>query len=179
MGDEDNTLRVYESTPLVVMGPIKSHVVKTIGERIRQAREARDLSQAQLALMASFKHQSAIGNLETRATGRGGRRITDIADALAVPVEWLLKGPDCDDADIPWKVPPGHSEPGRPIAAEPAAKWGTPIVQEAVDLLRQMSSAGQLEAIRYLRYLARQHAFPPSADGEQRGAVSPSASKAA
>lgn len=137
--------------------------MKTIGERIRQAREAKNLSQLQLALMAGYKHQSAIGNLEERATGRGGRHITDIADALAVPVEWLLKGPNCDVADIPWKVPPGHHEPGGGrVVREPAANWETPIVQEAMELLGQMSSAGQQEAIRYLRYLAKQHAFPPS-----------------
>lgn len=163
-------------------GRLQSLIVKTIGERIRQAREAKGLSQLQVALEAKFKHQSAIGNLETRATGRGGRRITEIADALAVPVEWLLKGPDCDDADIPWKVPPGHHEPGgSQIAREPASSWEKPIVQEATDLLRSMSNAGQQEAIRYLRYLARQHAFPPSAsvsDGD-RAAVSDGAAKAA
>lgn len=163
---DGNTSRVYRSTPPVVEWVSQSRLVKTVGERIRQAREAKTLSQAALAEVAGFSHQSAIGNLETRATGRGGRRITDIADALGVPVEWLLRGPDCDNADIPWKVPPGHSEPGgERHVAEPTQPYGTnPIVQEALELLKTMSIAGQNEAIHYLRYLARQHAFPPSAD---------------
>ena len=144
--------------------------MKTVGERIRQAREAKNLSQEALATRVGFAHQSAIGNLETRATGTGGRRITDIADALDVPVEWLLSGPDCYSAAIPWKVPPGHSEPGAPLTVEePRARYETnTLVQEALDLLSSMSTAGQNEAIRYLRYLARQHAFPPSAHSDDR-----------
>lgn len=141
--------------------------MKTVGERIRQAREAKNLSQAALADMVGFAHQSAIGNLESRATGQGGRRITNIADALELPVEWLLKGPDCANAQIPWKAPPGVA--AAPRAQEPGDAYGAEneIVREAVELLGRMSNAGQQEALRYLRYLARQHAFPPSAPDER------------
>ena len=68
--------------------------MKTIGERIRQAREDRQLSQTALAKLAGFATQSAIGNLEARATGQGGNRLSAIAIALDVPLDWLLNGPD-------------------------------------------------------------------------------------
>lgn len=60
-----------------------------------------NLSGLELAQMVGYKHQSAIGNLENRAGGSGGHKIGDIAEALGVPVEWLLKGPDCDQ--VPFK----------------------------------------------------------------------------
>lgn len=141
--------------------------MKTIGERIRQARDGKSWSQQELAAAAGFSHQSAIANLENRATGSGGRRIWKIAEVLGVPVEWLLSGPDCDDTDIPWKVRPSHGEPvGPPRVQEPLTEYFQEpiIVRQAVELLRSMSSAGQQEAIRYLRYLAKLHAFPPSAE---------------
>jgi transcriptional regulator with XRE-family HTH domain len=137
---------------------------KTVGERLQQARVARGLSQHALALRVGFKHQSAISNLESRATGHGGRRLPQIADVLSVPLEWVLQGPDCENDAIPWKLPPEQPDTGvQIVAAEPAGHWETPLVREAMDLLKKMSSAGQQEALRYLRYLAKQHAFPPSA----------------
>lgn len=71
--------------------------MKTIGERIRQARESLKLSGEALAKRAGYKNQSAIGNLENRVGGTGGNKLTIIADALHVPVEWLLRGPDADN----------------------------------------------------------------------------------
>lgn len=71
--------------------------MKSVGERIRQAREFRGLSGQQLAEMVGYKHQSAIGNLENRATGNGGNKIVDIAQALDFSVHWLLDGPDTHD----------------------------------------------------------------------------------
>lgn len=71
--------------------------MKTIGERIRQAREAHKMSGEALAKKVGYKNQSAIGNLENRAGGTGGSKLGSIADALNVPVEWLLRGPDNDN----------------------------------------------------------------------------------
>lgn len=63
--------------------------MKTVGERIRQAREARGMSGDQLAKAVGYKHQSGIGNLEGRATGSGGKKIAAIAAALNVSTDWL------------------------------------------------------------------------------------------
>lgn len=90
---------LINQTPRVYTFCVESHEMKTIGERIRQAREARGLSGESLADLVGYKHQSAIGNLENRASGNGGNKIGQIADALSVPVEWLLRGPD--GAEVP------------------------------------------------------------------------------
>lgn len=71
--------------------------MKTVGERIRQAREFRKMSGEELAHAAGYKHQSGISNLENRATGRGGFGIQKIAKALDVPIDWLINGPDTED----------------------------------------------------------------------------------
>jgi transcriptional regulator with XRE-family HTH domain len=71
--------------------------MKTVGERIRQAREFRRMSGEELAHAAGYKHQSGISNIENRATSRGGMGIQKIAQALDVPIEWLINGPDTED----------------------------------------------------------------------------------
>lgn len=71
--------------------------MKTIGERIQQARLAKHWSADQLAKKVGYKTQSGISNLENKATGSGGNKITDIARVLSVSVDWLLSGPDCEN----------------------------------------------------------------------------------
>ena len=156
-----NTYRDNKQTPRVTTYRVQSHGMKTIGERIRQAREARKMSGEALAKAAGYKQQSAIGNLENRAGGSGGSRIGKIADALNVPVDWLLRGPDT--GSVPYvkrgPIPSGHtnsklyageaSPPNYPI---------DPILREAHLLLSQMSPAGREQAIVYLRFMATQHA---------------------
>lgn len=68
--------------------------MKTIGERIRQARNELDWSAHELALKVGYKTQSGISNLENSATGTGGNKIGAIANALGVSLDWLLNGPD-------------------------------------------------------------------------------------
>lgn len=70
--------------------------MKTIGERIRQARVALQWSGEKLSKEVGYTHQSAIGNLENRAVGQGGSKIALIAKKLNVSVDWLMNGPDCD-----------------------------------------------------------------------------------
>lgn len=73
--------------------------MKTVGERIRQAREHRGLSGEELALRVGYKTQSGISNLENRATGRGGFMLSKIAEELDFSLEWFLEGPDTDNMD--------------------------------------------------------------------------------
>jgi hypothetical protein len=142
-----NTLRVSKSTPRVSTSCVESEPMKTIGERIRQAREALKISGDALAKKAGYKNQSAIGNLENRAGGTGGNKIGVIADALNVSVEWLLRGPDCDV--VPFIVPaapPGTNQnPTQSTVSAismgsitPRQAWGIvgKLIAEADDLTR-------------------------------------------
>ncbi len=82
--------------------------MKTIGERIRQARTATGWSGETLAKKVGYKNQSAIGNLENRKDGTGGNKIEQIASALNVSVDWLFNGPDQDN--VPF-LPPKTAMP--------------------------------------------------------------------
>lgn len=77
--------------------------MKTIGERIRQARTARTWSAFKLAKAVGYKTQSGIANLENKATGSGGNKIGEIARVLNVSADWLLNGPDCEN--VPFLPP--------------------------------------------------------------------------
>lgn len=133
--------------------------MKTLGERIRQAREYRGWSGADLAHRAGYKTQSGISNLENRASGTGGRNIKKIADALNVSIEWLMHGPD---SDIPPFLPPltpfeaTKKNDLTGTASEPENGWdaGT---SEALQLFRGLSHDGRQQALTYLRFL---HAGP-------------------
>lgn len=94
---EINTIRVINSTPPTDTKCVECGEVKTTGDRIRQARLARGMSGEQLANLVGYAHQSAIGNLEARATGSGGKKLHLIAAALGVPEDWLRHGPDSDE----------------------------------------------------------------------------------
>lgn len=61
------------------------------GERLKEAREEAKLSQAQLAKMTGYSHQSGISNLEQRPRSvPRADKIAAIASALGVRQEWLL-----------------------------------------------------------------------------------------
>ena len=91
-----NTFRVITSTPLPNTFCVECWSVKTIGERIKQARLARGMSGEDLARAVGYSHQSAISNLEARATGTGGRSLGRIASVLGVQEAWLRYGPDSE-----------------------------------------------------------------------------------
>jgi transcriptional regulator with XRE-family HTH domain len=64
--------------------------VMTLGERLKQSREALGLSQAELARKAGMT-QGSIGNLET-GTRKSAKNILVIAQALGVDAMWLQYG---------------------------------------------------------------------------------------
>ena len=73
-----------------------------------------------LAMAVGYKHQSAIGNLENRATGNGGHKLADISRILRTPIEWLLAGPDSDQVPfIPQQVDQFVGVKVNTIAGEP------------------------------------------------------------
>jgi transcriptional regulator with XRE-family HTH domain len=67
------------------------HVEETVGARIRTLRQARGLTQDQLASACDVS-RSAVAQWETDRAGQLRGNITRIAEALAIPVEYLLQG---------------------------------------------------------------------------------------
>jgi transcriptional regulator with XRE-family HTH domain len=63
----------------------------TFGKRLRSARLAAGLTQAELANKAGFKHQSAIGNMESDLR-EGSRNTAVLASILHVNALWLETG---------------------------------------------------------------------------------------
>jgi len=131
--------------------------MKTVGERIRQAREAKRMSGEELALAVGYKHQSAIGNLENRATGQGGHKIREIATTLEVPLEWLMSGPDNQHIPVyrhnvseevlstyQFKHPPS------------IAGHGAPLTDELIRLFRRLPAGGQHQLLQYAKFLLTQ-----------------------
>jgi transcriptional regulator with XRE-family HTH domain len=127
----------------------------TIGDRIRRARLARNMTGEELATAVGYKNQSAIGNLENRAGGTGGQKLPDIARALRVPLTWLAEGPD--DGDIPFLEPLSTSSTVRhtTLASEPASAPYTvdASVDEAVTLFTRLRTEQRLKAISYMHEL--------------------------
>lgn len=139
--------------------------VKTIGERIRQAREQLGWSGEHLARKAGYAHQSAIGNLEARASGQGGRRLHVIADALGVSEAWLRRGPDCDRVPFLNLQPVAAKEPDPvPYVAQASSKRQDPWIAEAVQLLASLPDDDRRAAVLCLRAFVA-HLGPPR-DGQ-------------
>lgn len=83
--------------------------MKTIGERIQQARLAKGWSADYLAKKVGYQTQSGISNLENKATGSGGNKIGKIATALDVTLDWLMNGPDSEN--VPFQPPKLEQHP--------------------------------------------------------------------
>lgn len=147
--------------------------MKTIGERIRQAREARGFSGEELALAVGYTHQSAIGNLENRVTGTGGTKIAEIATKLRVPIEWLLKGPD--GPDVPFSDPmfqaPQTGETNQrqhqnQLHQVRAAYSQDASIEEAMQLFIKLNTSQRVKAIAYMQGLTTEGQQPSeTADG--------------
>lgn len=83
--------------------------MESIGERLKQLREAKGLTQSELARLVGFKSQGGIGNIESGARGYGAK-IVDIARVLGTTPEYLRMEPASrantePGPDIRGKVP--------------------------------------------------------------------------
>jgi transcriptional regulator with XRE-family HTH domain len=148
--------------------------MKTVGERIRQARQALGMSGESLAHKVGYKHQSAISNLEGRNTGSGGHKIAAIANALGVPLDWLLNGPD--DEPIPFKRPQEQVTGGLSIAEpqtvvytiekkpQPDPTALDPWTREAVEIMSRLREHEKAGALANLRTYV--HNLGPPRDGQ-------------
>lgn len=144
--------------------------MKTVGERIRQARLYRGLSGEELAIKVGYKTQSGIANLENRAGSSGGHRLPKIAEALNFSVSWFLSGPDVPDMS---QVPAfdassgvrqviGSYTPTLPLSNIPTARTTEPdaplnLQARALSAVRQLDDEGLVKAIDYLEMLAIKH----------------------
>ncbi|GGX33124.1 hypothetical protein GCM10007242_45260 [Pigmentiphaga litoralis] len=84
----------------VIQEPFLITFVKTFRERLIQAREARGMTQEQLA-RASGVSQGAIGNYES-GSRNSSRQVVSLASALGVRAEWLDngKGPMSEKSNV-------------------------------------------------------------------------------
>jgi transcriptional regulator with XRE-family HTH domain len=140
--------------------------MKTLGERIRQAREYRKLTGEQLAEAVGYKTQSGIGNLENRATGRGGFRMPAIAAALQFPLDWFLNGPDVED--LRRIDPLLQAQPANTVREEYAPyRAGSP-ADRVTALLSQLDDAGMERAVEYLELLQHRYRRPSTAADDSR-----------
>jgi transcriptional regulator with XRE-family HTH domain len=130
------TKRVNNLTPRDNSCCVKSTQMKTTGDRIRQARTAHKMTGEELAKKVGYKNQSAIANLENRATGTGGNKISAIADALGVSVEWLLRGPD--DPNVPFL-------PGMNTGQGIEAYGPTEVQQKSNNSVHQLTTGSALD----------------------------------
>lgn len=140
-----NTLRVERKHHMLTRLVFNRWAMKTIGERIRQAREFRGLSGEGLAEKVGYKTQSGIGNLENRATGRGGFRLPKIAEVLDVPVDWLLNGPDVEDLRTVVEAAHQAQESRRAYVITPR--------QRAAAIIERLNDTGVQKAVEYLELL--------------------------
>lgn len=127
--------------------------MKTVGERIRQAREFRGLSGEALAKEVGYSTQSGISNLENRAVGRGGFNLPKIAKALDFSIDWFLNGPDVEDMSL---VPTFANVAPTGRVEEPQGRYAT-TRQHAHYLLDQLSELGVEKAISMLEMIAAAH----------------------
>ena len=87
--------------------------VKSLADRLKFARELRDLTQGQLAAKAKCA-QGTIGNVEA-GTRKSMRNLVTVARALEVSAEWLSEG----KGPAPQKKALGVEEPTRPYRVWP------------------------------------------------------------
>lgn len=164
--DQHNTARVVDQHHVLTQSVLNEPQMKTVGERIRQAREHRGLSAESLASKVGYKTQSGISNLENRATGRGGFMLSKIAEELNFSVAWFLQGPDTNDMSTvaafreeKWKVEPLAWPPK--TATESTPREYSPRMR-AHQLIDQLSEKGISHALELLEALSERHPCSPA-----------------
>lgn len=74
------------------MNPPNAPDLKTLGERLKYAREKAKLSQTSLAKLATCSRQYVVGIEHGRHKEIGSELIIRLADTLSVPIRWLVTG---------------------------------------------------------------------------------------
>jgi phage repressor protein C with HTH and peptisase S24 domain len=106
----------------------------SLGERLKYAREARGLTQTQLA-EAVGQHQSTLAHWERGKARPSPDKVDMMAPVLGVATEWLLygRGSGPDMSRVPPRVEPARAAGGQPMAATefaPRIRPGSELVGE-------------------------------------------------
>ena len=82
--------------------------IKMIGERVRKARNGRDMTQEALAYAASVKRKQ-ISRLENGRSLMQVDNLARVAEVLGVSLDYLVcgKAEDAPDGEIPVRIPLG------------------------------------------------------------------------
>lgn len=109
--------------------------VKTLGERLKEAREARKMTQTAVAKLAGVS-QGTIGNLE-KDRGKNPRELLAIARAVGVSPDWLLTGRggreimhEFDPPSLGGDPHLAHPMSLRSFTVVPTLKWGVLMNEE-------------------------------------------------
>ena len=157
---QHNTSRVVDQHHVLTHCVFNVRNMKTVGERIRQARSYRGLTAEELAHKVGYKTQSGISNLENRHAGRGGFTLPKIAKELNFALDWFLQGPDTDDMATvpPFQFSYAESAPTpTPLGVEEEKKHYYTARETAHYLVDQISDAGLLHVVQVLRGMADTH----------------------
>lgn len=137
--------------------------VKTLKERLKYARELRDLTQGQLAIKAKCA-QSAIGNVES-GERKNLRNLVLVARVLRVSVDWLFDGGGPKPTKDSFWVPAN----GKLMVAEPTPTLISPTkydawTLEAIGIFSNLSEPNRGAAVARLREFVQQ--LGPPRDGQ-------------
>ena len=131
-----------------------------IGERIKEARQERGLSQEELAQIINST-KSAISRYESGKRQPRIEQLKSIASALDVDVNWLMNGYTLEQRDQVWK-----EKVSRRFEEADAWKKGKDRLNVAFDSL---NTSGQQEAVKRVeeltevpRYRRQEPAQPPA-----------------
>lgn len=115
------------------MAPKLMKDVHTVGELIRRVREERDLTQTDVARIIGAS-QSRVAKWEANAHQMKFTDAVTFADALNVPLEWLVEAAKREKAS----TPKSESRVARPEGFEPPTFWS---------VVDELSLAEQVNAI--------------------------------
>ena len=134
--------------------------IDAIGERIKEARQERGLSQEELAQIINST-KSAISRYESGKRQPRIEQLKSIASALDVDVNWLMNGYTLEQRDQVWK-----EKVSRRFEEADAWKKGKDRLNVAFDSL---NTSGQQEAVKRVeeltevpRYRRQEPAQPPA-----------------
>lgn len=154
-----NTARVEDQHHVFTHRVFNARKMKSVGERIRQARAYRGLTAEELASKVGYQTQSGISNLENRHTGRGGFMLPKIAKELDFDVAWFLQGPDTDDMSTVAPFEPDYRRDQRKADNMAVCEERRPYTlrETAHALVDNISDAGLVHAVVVLQGLADTH----------------------
>jgi transcriptional regulator with XRE-family HTH domain len=109
----------------------------TKGERIKYRREQLGMTQDELAQKIGFKSRSSIQKIENGVQDLVQSKIKALADALYTTPSYIMGWTDEDDS-----------------SEIPATGTGSGLEKEILDLISDLSEAGQQEVLNFARYVS-------------------------